>query len=106
MRQQAIDAGRTAREDDELLKTQFPEAEGGGRLSPDSATAAGSRSIRRHREEVLTALQAIDDRRSGIGSEQHLIGRVLDSEKPEDKSLLYLASSVSACGGLDMILYE
>ncbi|EJD55307.1 hypothetical protein AURDEDRAFT_132470 [Auricularia subglabra TFB-10046 SS5] len=51
------------------------------------------RSIRRFRDEVARALKEIDERRAELGSEQRIVGRVLDDEKPEDRSLQFLASA-------------
>lgn len=56
-----------------------------------------SRRARAHayREEVRAELQAIEQRRQEIEAEQHMVGRVLSVERPEDRSLANLAASAS-----------
>ncbi|KZV92104.1 hypothetical protein EXIGLDRAFT_749828 [Exidia glandulosa HHB12029] len=56
-------------------------------------TAPLDRSIRRFRENISSALAEIDSRRAELGSEQRTVGRVLDEERPEDRSLQFLASA-------------
>ncbi|KZS93229.1 hypothetical protein SISNIDRAFT_549623 [Sistotremastrum niveocremeum HHB9708] len=51
------------------------------------------RSLWQHREEALSALEELDARRAAIEAEQHMVGRVMDNEKPEDRSLSFLASA-------------
>lgn len=46
-------------------------------------------------EKVTRSLRELESGRTQIGSEQRLIGRVLDDNKPEDRSLVFLASSSS-----------
>jgi mitogen-activated protein kinase kinase kinase len=46
-------------------------------------------------EKVKAALQDVEGRRTDLGMQLHSIGRVLDDEKPEDRSLVFLASSSS-----------
>ena len=53
------------------------------------------RSIRRYREDLLRQLQLLDEKRAGVGSDQLVVGRVLDDQKPEDQSLMFLASFTS-----------
>ena len=55
----------------------------------------GDRSIRRFREDVLIQLKRMEEKRAGVWTEQHIVGRVLDDQKPEDKSLMFLASATS-----------
>ncbi|KAG9089213.1 Suppressor of Sensor Kinase (SLN1) [Ceratobasidium sp. UAMH 11750] len=56
-----------------------------------------SRRVRAHafREEVRVELEAIEQRRQEIETEQHMVGRVLSVERPEDRSLANLAASSS-----------
>ncbi|QRW00094.1 mitogen activated protein kinase kinase kinase [Ceratobasidium sp. AG-Ba] len=56
-----------------------------------------SRRARAHayRVEVRMELQAIEQRRQEIETEQHMVGRVLSVERPEDRSLANLAASSS-----------
>lgn len=57
--------------------------------------SSGERSTRRFRSEVLRQLNLLDVRRAGLGLELHMAGRVLDNQKPEDQSLMFLASASS-----------
>ena len=63
--------------------------------SPVTETSMENRSLRLKWEGALRKLQMIDDRRVEAESERHVIGRVVDEEKLEDRSLLWLASSTS-----------
>ncbi|CAE7226656.1 unnamed protein product [Rhizoctonia solani] len=56
-----------------------------------------NRRVRAHvfREEVRVELDAIEQRRQEIEAEQHMVGRVLNIERPEDRSLANLAASSS-----------
>ncbi|CEL52181.1 mitogen-activated protein kinase kinase kinase [Rhizoctonia solani AG-1 IB] len=56
-----------------------------------------NRRVRAHvfREEVRVELDAIEQRRQEIETEQHMVGRVLNIERPEDQSLANLAASSS-----------
>ncbi|KAJ1310152.1 hypothetical protein OPQ81_006897 [Rhizoctonia solani] len=56
-----------------------------------------NRRVRAHafREEVRAELDAIEQRRQEIETEQHMVGRVLNIERPEDRSLANLAASSS-----------
>ncbi|CAE6462573.1 unnamed protein product [Rhizoctonia solani] len=56
-----------------------------------------NRRVRAHafREEVQVELEAIEQRRQEIEAEQHMVGRVLNIERPEDRSLANLAASAS-----------
>ncbi|TDL28867.1 hypothetical protein BD410DRAFT_760578 [Rickenella mellea] len=76
--------------DEDFLRSYTPDHEEGSAM-----TSAWDRSIRRLREDVLRTLGHLDERRAGVGSDQRMIGRVLDNEKPEDRSLMFLASSSS-----------
>lgn len=63
--------------------------------SPVAETSMENQSLRLKWEDSLRRLQMIDERRVEAESERHVIGRVVDEEKLEDKSLLWLASSTS-----------
>lgn len=51
------------------------------------------KSIRRFRDNISSALSEIDSRRVELALEQRTVGRVLDEERPEDRSLQFLASA-------------
>lgn len=57
--------------------------------------SSDDRNVRRFREDILRHIKALDERRAGLGSELRVVGRVLDDQKPEDKSLAFLASATS-----------
>lgn len=63
--------------------------------SPVTETSTENQSLRLKWEGALRKLQIIEERRVEAESERHVIGRVVDEEKLEDKSLLWLASSTS-----------
>ncbi|KAF9066100.1 hypothetical protein BDP27DRAFT_1449944 [Rhodocollybia butyracea] len=44
---------------------------------------------------VSEAIQEVEGQRAVVGAEFRIVGRVLDTEKPEDRSLVFLASSTS-----------
>ncbi|KAF9243846.1 hypothetical protein BU15DRAFT_42769 [Melanogaster broomeanus] len=46
-------------------------------------------------ERIASALELLEDEREQLGSENRVIGRVLDDDKFEDRSLVFLASSSS-----------
>ncbi|KZT52966.1 Pkinase-domain-containing protein [Calocera cornea HHB12733] len=57
---------------------------------------AKDRSIRLNRDESwLRALRDLEVQRGRIESEQRIAGKVINEERPEDKSLVFLASSSS-----------
>nr|AEH05927.1 MAPKKK protein [Volvariella volvacea] len=45
--------------------------------------------------KVSDALREVEESRIDVGMRHHMMGRVLDTEKPEDRSLVFLASSSS-----------
>jgi mitogen-activated protein kinase kinase kinase len=68
--------------------------------NPDDAINYGpyaytDSGIRKFWEKISVSLQHLDATRTALGSEQRVVGRVLDNEKPEDRSLVFLASSSS-----------
>ena len=52
-------------------------------------------SLRAYREKLAPQLAEIQAQREAFEVEHHMVGRVLDGEKPEDRSLQFLASSAS-----------
>lgn len=82
-------------EEEEFWEPSTPAANADEEKSFARMITAGDRSIRRYRDEVLRQLQQIDKKRAGMGVEQNLLGRVLDDQKPEDQSLMFLASAMS-----------
>jgi len=52
-------------------------------------------NVRLFWEKAARALRTLEISRAQTGSEQRVVGRVLDNEKPEDRSLVFLASSSS-----------
>jgi mitogen-activated protein kinase kinase kinase len=52
-------------------------------------------SVRLYWEKTARALHALESSRAQTGTDQRVVGRVLDNEKPEDRSLVFLASSSS-----------
>lgn len=90
---------------EEVLRQHALLDEGGGvrSLSPDTEDnllASGpygfiDANTRMFWEKVTRSLRELESGRTQIGSEQRLLGRVLDDNKPEDRSLVFLASSSS-----------
>lgn len=85
IRRQAFDPCNPA-DDDDFLPSLSPEGVG-------FIAYASSRSIRAFRNNVVQAINILEGKRNNLGSDQHMLGRVLDQEKPEDRSLMFLASS-------------
>ena len=83
--------------EDEIWESQTPanEALVQTDISFDQIFAAGDRSVRRFRDQVLMQLNEVDSKRADWIMEQQMIGRVLDRQKPEDQSLMELAASSS-----------
>lgn len=51
--------------------------------------------MRMYWDKVRRSVQELDSARAVVGTEHRTLGRVLDDEKPEDRSLVFLASSSS-----------
>jgi mitogen-activated protein kinase kinase kinase len=87
LRQQAIDDGL----DDDIFSRVIPpeQEEVLLHLGPYAHTDT---SIRVYWDKVSRSLHELEKGRSVVGAEQRTIGRVLDNEKPEDRSLVFLAS--------------
>ncbi|KAG7450163.1 Pkinase-domain-containing protein [Guyanagaster necrorhizus] len=64
-------------------------------FSQDNGLGTIDVSARKYWEKAVRSLQRVDEERERIGTGFHTIGRVLDDEKPEDRSLVYLANSSS-----------
>jgi mitogen-activated protein kinase kinase kinase len=64
-------------------------------VSPVSETIMENQSLRLRWKEPLSKMEELEARRYQAGSQQRNVGRVVDEEKLEDKSLLFLASSTS-----------
>ncbi|KAL5535244.1 SSK2 [Sanghuangporus sanghuang] len=96
LRQLALDGNNPGRNDEDFWEPITPasgpeyEAQSFARM-----VTSGERSIRRYRDEVVRNLRLLDEKRANVGSEQNVVGRVLDDQKPEDQSLMFLASATS-----------
>ena len=92
-KQQSADVAETQEED--FWEPSTPAVNIDEEQSFARMVTSGDRSIRRYRDDVLRQLNMIDEKRAGMGVEQNLLGRVLDDQKPEDRSLMFLASAMS-----------
>ncbi|KAH7927376.1 hypothetical protein BV22DRAFT_1031859 [Leucogyrophana mollusca] len=52
-------------------------------------------NVRLFWDKAVRALHSLESGRAQTGTDQRVVGRVLDNEKPEDRSLVFLASSSS-----------
>ena len=59
-----------------------------GRSEPDGSIYASS-------QRIIESTRLLEEQRHEIEGEHRLVGRVLDTERPEDRGLLFLASSSS-----------
>lgn len=83
-----------AAEDDPLLqRSQSPIND--DYIISSGAYAYTAAHVRVFWERTAKTLEALEKEREQMGSENRLIGRVLDDEKLEDRSLVFLASSSS-----------
>ncbi|KAF8078257.1 hypothetical protein FPV67DRAFT_1403723 [Lyophyllum atratum] len=85
LRQQATDA--LYDEEDDLSKVASIEY--------DDSLAFLDSSTRMFWEKISKSLQELEGNRAVVGTKHRVVGRVLDDEKPEDRSLVFLASSSS-----------
>jgi mitogen-activated protein kinase kinase kinase len=86
---QAVDDGLN----DEFSKPVLPaQEEAVLNLGPFSHTDA---SVRTYWENVSRSIRKLEKERSVVGTQHRTVGRVLDDEKPEDRSVVFLASSSS-----------
>ncbi|KIJ45709.1 hypothetical protein M422DRAFT_207069 [Sphaerobolus stellatus SS14] len=86
-RQQTFEAGAG---DDDWITSGSEE----GKVAKGMQTGI-SRSVRLFWEDVIHALREVEEQRISVESDQRIIGRVLDNSKPEDRSLVFLASASS-----------
>ena len=96
LRMIGLDAKIAAENEEDFWDSRTPAPEGiYEEKSFASFVSTGDRSLRKLRENILVKVKSLDDRRAGLGTEQHVVGRVLDDQKPEDRSLMFLASASS-----------
>lgn len=81
--------------DDDLLLQRSQSPANDHYLITSSAYAYTDAHVRVFWEKTAKALEALEREREQTSSENRLIGRVLDDEKLEDRSLVFLASSSS-----------
>ncbi|KZT22144.1 hypothetical protein NEOLEDRAFT_1181194 [Neolentinus lepideus HHB14362 ss-1] len=95
IRQQALDA--TAKKEDVISRSCSPHADHDNAIVGSNVPPRAFRdpSIRIFWDKASRALQDLENRRTQMGTEQRVVGRVLDNEKPENRSLAFLASSSS-----------
>ncbi|KAF8898471.1 hypothetical protein BD779DRAFT_1607269 [Infundibulicybe gibba] len=85
LRQQASNA---LVEEEDKLAMSFPP-------DNDDALAYTDASMRIFWDRVSRSLRELESERAVVGIKHRTLGRVLDDEKPEDRSLVFLASSSS-----------
>ncbi|KAF5384696.1 hypothetical protein D9757_006245 [Collybiopsis confluens] len=86
------------REKERLEKERLPRTEAflkevEHNTSPDDGLALLDTQARNFWTRVSQAIQEVEGQRVVVGHEFRILGRVLDTEKPEDRSLVFLASS-------------
>lgn len=91
-RQQALEA-KLQTEDDAYLRLMALEEEDTTVQTSGYIASACVQSIRTYRDRLSQELQEVDGNRSGLDAQEKLVGRVLDDNIPEDRSLFQLASS-------------
>ncbi|KAG6814044.1 hypothetical protein H0H92_003894 [Tricholoma furcatifolium] len=64
-------------------------------LEQDDPLAFLDTSTRMFWEKIMKSLQHLEEQRTSIGTKHRVVGRVLDDERPEDRTLVFLASSSS-----------
>lgn len=64
-------------------------------IEDDDSMAFLDASTRLFWEKITKAIQEVETSRTSIGKKQRVVGRVLDDDRPEDRSLVFLASSSS-----------
>lgn len=97
-----LEARREKERQEERLKRQAPsqpdeEDEFSGSLvsEHDNAFAFTDSSTRLYWDRILQSIGDIEAFRAARGAQHRILGKVLDNEKPEDRSLVFLASSSS-----------
>lgn len=93
-RQQALEA-KLQTEDDAYLRLMALEDEATTTQTSGYIASACVRSIRMYWDRLSQELQDVDGTRDGHDAQEKLVGRVLDDNLPEDRSLFLLASSHS-----------
>jgi mitogen-activated protein kinase kinase kinase len=76
-----------------LSRPQSPDPSKSGIYG--ALNAVYERKSRLSQDSVVEAIQGLDQQRQAADSEQHLVGRVLDVGRPEDRSLVDLVSSAA-----------
>ncbi|KAG6866026.1 hypothetical protein C0991_009435 [Blastosporella zonata] len=84
-RQQVTDA--LLDDEDSLSKSSF--------IEHDDSMASLDTSTRIFWERITKSLRQVEADRALVGTKHRVVGRVLDDERPEDRSLVFLASSSS-----------
>lgn len=97
-----LEARREKERQEEKLKRQAPirpdeEDEFSGSLvsEHDDSFAFTDSSTRLYWERILRSIYSLEELRATRGAQHRILGKVLDNEKPEDRSLVFLASSKS-----------
>ncbi|KXN81125.1 MAP kinase kinase kinase wis4 [Leucoagaricus sp. SymC.cos] len=97
-----LEARREKEKQEERLKRQAPaqpdeEDEFSGSLvsEHDDAFAFTDSSTRLYWDRILSSIHDLEGMRAARGMQHRTLGKVLDNEKPEDRSLVFLASSSS-----------
>ena len=93
IRQQQELEAKLQTEDDAYLRLMGLEDEDAMAQTSGYIASACVRSIRMYRDRLSQELQDVDGTRSGLDAQERLVGRVLDDNLPEDRSLFLLASS-------------
>ena len=91
-RQQELEA-KLQTEDDAYLRLMGLEDEDAAAQTSGYIASACVRSVRMYRDRLSQELQDVDGSRSELDAQERLVGRVLDDNLPEDRSLFLLASS-------------
>ncbi|KDQ54860.1 hypothetical protein JAAARDRAFT_693265 [Jaapia argillacea MUCL 33604] len=96
LRQQALN-GRLI-DDEAFSRSCSPGTDNDDTIVIVASRAYRDPSVRIFWEKTTRALRDLEGRRANLGSEHRMVGRVLDAEKPENRSLVFLASSSSNIG--------
>ncbi|KAG5651225.1 hypothetical protein H0H81_009420 [Sphagnurus paluster] len=98
-----LEARKEKEKQEEVLRMQVTDAlvDDDDDLSKSAATeysdtfAFSDSSTRMFWEKITVCLEQVEGNRAVMGLKHRVVGRVLDDEKPEDRSLVFLASSSS-----------
>ncbi|KAG5648256.1 hypothetical protein DXG03_006214 [Asterophora parasitica] len=98
-----VEAKKEKEKQEEVLKQHITDAlldeedvlSKSAMLEYDDSLAFSDSSTRMFWEKITKSLQGIEGNRAVMGLKHRVVGRVLDDEKPEDRSLVFLASSSS-----------